>query len=176
MEAKDWPLGPGNPEAAFASGTAGPIEITVRLPEDMYGRQQPIFVAGKAGEGVLVIVHYLDRDHIRVGVDVWNKALFWSEPIPTDYQAPQRIQIAMTSLFPTDHFEVEALPQADRDRRRNTLSVAVNEATVISETIFAYDSHREQMTPGRSNIGGSNNEAAFQGDILDVKRLPFASP
>ncbi|HEY0968515.1 MAG TPA: hypothetical protein VGD88_14075 [Opitutaceae bacterium] len=171
-----WPIPPGNPEAATAAGAAGPIEITTRLPLEMTGRQQPLFVIGKPGEGTLVFAHYLDRDHIRIGVDVWNKALFWSQPIPTDYLAPQRIRIAMTSLFPEAHPEVQALDPAARERLRNTLSVAVNDTVVINETIAAYDSAPEQMTPGRSEIGGSNHEAAFLGDILEVKRLPVTPP
>jgi hypothetical protein len=176
LETAAWPLRPGNPELALAPGTVGPIEVTVRLPQEMYGRQQPIFVAGKPGEAAIVFVHYLDRDHIRVGVDVWGKALYFSEPIATDYLTPQRVRISMTSLFPADHPDLQALPETDRELRRNTLAVAVNDVTAINETIFSYDSPPEQMTPGRSGIGGSNTEAAFLGDVLDVKRLPLLGP
>ena len=176
LETAAWPLGPGNPELALAPGTVGPIEVTVRLPQEMYGRQQPIFVAGKPGEAAIVFVHYLDRDNIRVGVDVWGKALYFSQPIATDYLTPQRVRISMTSLFPADHPDLQALPETERELRRNTLAVAVNDVTAINETIFSYDSPPEQMTPGRSGIGGSNTEAAFLGDVLDVKRLPLLGP
>ena len=43
--------------------TVGPIQVTVLLPTGMEGRNEPLLVTGRAGEGTILIVRYADPAH-----------------------------------------------------------------------------------------------------------------
>lgn len=159
LAAPAWPVPPGRPEAAVAAGTYGPVELTVLFPIDAPNRVQPLLTTGRTGEGTIVMVHYFDDTHIRVGADIWAKALFWTDPIPVDYAAPHQIVISSAALARA------------AESSTTPLSVSIDGKTVLSEPIFTYTTTPEQITPGESRIGGSFAEAFFTGDMLRVERL-----
>jgi hypothetical protein len=170
----DWPLPPGNPERATTPDSVGPMKITARLPTNQTGRTQPLLTLGRPGEGTIVMLNYQDAAHVRIGVDVWNKALLWSEPVAVDYMQTQTFTVSLSAFYPEDHPSVRALPPADWEKLRNEVMIALNGTTVLRESIFAYDAQPEAITPGESLIGGSHNEAKFLGELHDVSRLPVA--
>lgn len=173
----EWPVPPGRPESAVAADAIGALEMTVRLPTDRIGlAPQALLTTGRAGEGMIVMVQCLDQGHIRLGADVWGKALFWSEPVAVDYARPHVITISSSALYPADHPAARNLPPAELTRLRHRLSVQIDGRTVMEEKIFAYDAAAGQITPGASTIGGSYAEPLFSGEILLVRRLPPGLP
>lgn len=173
----EWPVPPGRPEAAVAADAIGALEMTVRLPADRIGlAPQALLTTGRAGEGMIVMVQCLDRGHLRLGADVWGKALFWSEPIAVDYAQAHVITLSASALYPADHPAARNLAPAELHRLRNRLSMQVDGRTVMEEKIFAYDAAPGQITAGASTIGGSYAEPVFSGEILLVRRLPLNSP
>jgi hypothetical protein len=168
----EWPVPPGDPESATRSELTGPIALIVRLPLGQTGRSQPLLVTGRTGEGMIVLVQYLDDRSIRLGVDVWNKALFWSAPLPADFAVPHTVVVSASALYPPLHKELARLGSAAAESLRNALDVSFDGRTVISEKIYAYEAGPGQITAGRTTIGGSNSETEFLGDLIAVRRLP----
>ncbi len=168
----NWPLQSAAFAATLAPDAAGPLQLVVRLPRGMDTRTQPLLTAGQPGAGCIVMVSYVDATHVRFGVDVWNKALFWSEPQVVDYDTPQTIAISVTALFPSSAPALANLSAELREALRNQVAVVLNGRVVIHEKIFAYDAKASEITPGASLIGGSSNEALFLGDLLSLQRLP----
>jgi hypothetical protein len=163
VDQASWPLPPGDPEAATRSGSAGPLELTVQLPITRTGQRDTLLTTGQTGAGAIVMVHYLDDTHIRLGVDVWGKALFWSDPLPVDYAAPQLITVSASGLYPTGDPAYADL--------REELRVLHQGRTVIREKIFAHDSTPAEISLGRSLIGGSHADPVFNGEILAARRV-----
>lgn len=158
VDASAWPIPPGHPEQAIRPDAVGPIELLVRFPTNAPNRVQPLLTTGRTGEGTIVMVHYVDDAHVRIGADVWAKALFWTKPIPVDYNRPHRLVISSSSLMRTPETSTPAL------------SVTIDGREVLRETISAYATTPAQITPGENHIGGSFSEPLFTGDLLEVSR------
>jgi len=153
----------------------GPLRIRLELPRGQPGRAQPILTTGRREAGTFVFVIFKDSTHVRIGVDVWNKALFLSEPVEVDYYYDQYVVVTTGALFPQDHPALRHLSAAQLERLRNQIKVELNGKTVIDQAIFSYDSKMSEVNVGESRIGGSNTEPVFVGKILKVERLPVPS-
>ncbi|HKB92359.1 MAG TPA: hypothetical protein VKC60_17720, partial [Opitutaceae bacterium] len=159
------------PSAEQLAKTIGPLQLTARLPTDKLTRVEPLLTTGVAGKGTFVFVNYMDAAHIRIGVDVWNVSLKWSDPIEIDYAKPQVFAISSSALYPPSHSGLKDLSAAQLDHLRNTIDVYHNGKKVFTQPTSAYDSTPEQTNIGVTRIGGSNTDPAFTGEFLDVRRL-----
>ena len=165
----NWPIPPGRPEDAIVENSFGPIEICTVLPSNATGKIQPILVTGKPGEGTITMIHYLDHENIRIGIDIWGKALHWSGPVKVDYASRQKIVISHTALWPPDSRNMAGTEITDD--YRSSIKISINGALVLNERQATYDSAAKTITVGESLIGGSHNERYFTGEIVSVRRL-----
>lgn len=171
-----WPVPPGDLDRAIDASAFGPLELQVRLPIGATGRRQPLLTTGRTGAGTFVIIDYLDPKRIRIGVDIWNQVLLWSEPITCDYNQIQRITIAHSALFPANSPAARALPPESLRALRETVTVHVGDAPAIHAPLPAYDARPGEITPGETRIGGSNTDPTFTGELLTLTRLPTPPP
>lgn len=173
LDRSRWPVPPGDREAAIRRDAVGPIELRLRFPSGQSGRSQPLLVTGQPGRGTLVFAQFLDETTLRIGVDVWNRALFWSEPINFTPGTTYSLVTSMTPFYPESAPAVAQLSTAARLSLRSRLTVTFDGNQVLNERVDAYDSSPDDITFGVSRIGGSNNESVFLGDVIEVRRQPF---
>ncbi len=150
----------------------GPIRVKFIMPPRQIGRSQPIVVTGKPGAGTSVFINYIDPGHVSVGADIWGTA-YSSEPIGVDYTQEQELVVNSSALYPLDHPRVRALSSVQRERLRQDFRVELNGRLVLHEHRLAYESTVQQVTIGRTLIGGSLTQPTFTGEIVGVDRLPL---
>ncbi len=154
--------------------SAGPVRVVYYLPFHQTGRQQPLIVTGRNGEGTNVFLQYADDNHVRVGADIWG-SLSKSEPIPVDYFQAQSLVVDSSALYPLDHPRVQALDAVERNWLRRELRVELNGRLVLEVPRSAFESKVSEVVIGQNSIGSSGLEPRFAGTLLDVSRLPFPS-
>ena len=154
-------------------GAVGPIVMDVIFPRDFWQGTQPLLVTGRPHAGTFVFVRYVDRDHVRIGVDVWGLLGALSDPVPIDYYAAHRIEVSTGALYPLDNPAVRALPAAERDRLRRQVRVTLDGRPVLDLATRQYDTALAEITVGDNRIGGSNAGVRFTGEILRVGRAPL---
>lgn len=152
-------------------GNVGPISIDFTLPNGQAGLSQPLLSSGRSGAGSVVFVHFIDEQHIRVEADVWG-SLFASDPIETDFAKVQNIVISDSALFPTDHPVVMGLRPDELAQLRSEFKVELNGQVLIQRSAYAFETLPNELLIGHTNFV-SNSDPEFQGEILNVRRLPI---
>ncbi len=166
-----WIAGAGLMPRDRAPGTAGPIKLRLLLPKGLTNRQQPLLVSGHRGAGNIVFLKYLDDVHLQVGVDIWGFVRL-SAPIAVDYNQEQELVVSGGMLYPAADPLLRRLSPFENARLRRELRVELNGHAVLLEGRPTYDSAPEDISIGVSHIGGSTIQPRFQGQILQVTRLP----
>ena len=150
------------PEESLNSGS-GPVKLAAILDPSRPGRSEPLLVAGRPGAADVVFVKYDDPLHIQIGIDHWGVGAVLSRPLPVDYRATQKIEIA------TDR------PGAGGGHTR-AFSVMLNDQPVLTEPWPAYPVDPSRFVVGRNPIGASSCDPIFTGTLVDVSRLPPGTP
>lgn len=150
----------------------GPLRVTFLVPFHRQGHTEPIVATGKTGAGTTVYLRYLEGNRVRIGADIWGGA--WeTEPIALNYFQQQNLVLDASGLYPADNPRLAALPPNERARLRGEFRLELNGRTVLKLARFAYDGTASEVVVGRNAIGSSVAEAAFSGEILNVRRLPI---
>jgi hypothetical protein len=165
-----WPAVQGDDRLDPAQ-TVGPILITVQLPRQRTGKNEPLLVTGRPGEGTIIIVRYLDSSHLMLGADVWGKGLYWGMPMETDFSKRVSFLISTSALFPERDSLNQSVPAPLLAKLRQRILVTMDGKVALDVPSSAYDSSPAEITVGRSEIGGSNQEAVFTGTVLTARRL-----
>lgn len=152
--------------------SVGPLVLRVVFPRDFWEGVQPLLVTGQPKAGTFVYIRYVDRQHVRIGVDVWGLLGKVTAPIETDYFAVHTITISEGALFPPANPRVKALSPAVRQALRRRLRVSLDGTVVLDENVQQYDTTLSEITVGENHIGGSNAGVRFTGAILGVQRAP----
>jgi hypothetical protein len=151
---------------------AGPVRLEVLLPREATGRSQPLVTTGRFEAGSFVFVIYKDSTHVQVGLDVWGRGLWYSEPIPVDYYRAQEFVISSGALYPESHPKLAAVSTEELAEQRKRVTVDLNGRRVLDVQTETFSSPVEQVTVGENRIGGSTTDHRFTGEILRVERLP----
>jgi hypothetical protein len=163
------------PDAAWSapSQTWGMATLVVTFPLNKTGRQEPLLTSGVTGAGDFIYVIYADEHHVRLGFDHWNGGGVISDPIAVDYHEPHEIWISTLPLYPdiAGKSGPPALGQADLERLRSRVRVALDGTTVISSATSAYPSSPYQVTAGTNQIGGSSADPLFSGILHSSGRM-----
>jgi hypothetical protein len=170
-----WPATPGS-DRPDPGRTVGPLEITVLLPSNSVGRNEPLLVTGRTGEGTILIIRYVDSTHVMIGADVWGQGLYWGPAMEVDYGREISFTIWTSALFPERASLAASIPPATLAALRKRILVKMDGKTALDVASTAYDSKPEQVTVGRSDIGGSNQGPEFTGIVLVAKRLDPLTP
>lgn len=156
---------------------AGPIRLKLVLPRENVGRSQPLLTTGSPNAATFLFVIYQDPTHIRVGMDIWGRGMYWaSEPIETDYFAEHEFVLSCGALYPPGHPKLKGVPPEQLEKLRNRITVAFDGRTVLDQAVFSFDSARKDITVGLNRIMGSSTEPKFVGEILEQERLPIPAP
>jgi hypothetical protein len=147
--------------------------MKVVLPRGGSGRSHPLVTTGVREAGSFVFVIYQDPTHIRVGVDVWGRGYWASEPIETDYFSEHEFVISSGALYPAGHPKLAGIDPKRLEQLRNRITVDFDGKRVLDQPLFSFDSKRSDVTVGENRIQGSSTEPRFGGEILELERLPI---
>ncbi len=150
---------------------AGPVHLRVMLPQGYWGRAQTLVATGRSGAGANFYVSYPDRGHVQLGADIWGSNAV-SGAVPVDYREAQDVVVNASGLYPHGHPLLRGLSDGVLDRLRKTTLVALNGKPALLLPRSAYDSSASEVTLGRTDVGFSNSEHVFAGQILAAGRLP----
>ena len=166
-----WPAVQGS-DRPNPSQTVGPLLMTVLLPNNVVGQSEPLLVTGKTGEGTIIIIRYSDPTHVGIGADVWGRGLYWGPPsMETDFRKEISFTIWTSALFPEhDSLAASISPSALAGLRKRII-VKMDGKVALDVSSFAYDTKPDEITVGRSAIGGSNQGPEFTGVVLVARRL-----
>ena len=128
-------------------------------------------MTGRAGAGDFAYVTYVDEHHVRFGLDHWGVAGATSEPIEIDYTTPHEIEISLGSLYPAETTAKDSQPNPEFKRRKAEMEIRLDGRVVLRAALPAHPSTAGEITVGANQIGGSNCDPVFTGEIHSVQRL-----
>jgi hypothetical protein len=149
----------------------GPVRLRVLLPNAATGRTEALLSTGHRGAGMVVLIAYPDRNHVRFGADIWGQ-LDWGPPLAVDYSRAHEVVVEASGFYPLDHPAIRRLPPEERERLRRTVRIELNGREALTVVRNAFESRVGEVAIGRSTMGGSHSDRAFSGSILGVERQP----
>jgi len=158
---------------ADASLPTGPLRLTLKLPTDRTGRNEPLLCTGIAGRGDLLYISYVDRSHITLTFDHWGTGGPTSAPVEIDYNAPQTFELNLGSLF-------GATPSGpltgaiNRSPLENRLLVRIGGHTILDAVSAFHPAARSTVQLATNSIGASICETEFSGEVQHVESWPTA--
>ncbi|MDD2762717.1 MAG: hypothetical protein PHE83_01950 [Opitutaceae bacterium] len=149
--------------ASRARSEIGPFSMQVQFPRDRTGFADPLVTAGETTRADLLLVQYLDHDHLRFALDHWGGPMVQSPVLTVDYTRPHELEVHMGSLYPPDATVAPYL--------RSLLLVKLD-----GKVVWATRAHFHRVDPlfvdvGCNNVGASSCGMFFGGDLTEVKRL-----
>jgi len=88
-----------------------------------------------------------------------------------DYGSEISFLIWTSALFPERDSLAASVPPSALALLRRRILVKMEGRVALDVPAFAFDSRPDEITVGRSAIGGSNQEPGFAGTVLVAKRL-----
>lgn len=137
----------------------GPVRLVLAFPTDKLTRAEPLLTTGKTGAGDFAYVVYVDETHVRFGLDHWGVGGALSDPIAVDYRRLHDITIEMDSL--------NSNPAANPKQ----MLIRLDGRVVAQGNFAAHPTTPAEITPGLNQIGGSNCDPAFTGQLLLAERM-----
>jgi spermidine synthase len=79
----------------------GPLRVQLRLPTGNMGGYEPLVVVpNRDGGAVVIIAHYADPTHIRIGYFQTGMIHKFTSPIETDYAKPHTLLVDLAAILP----------------------------------------------------------------------------
>jgi hypothetical protein len=149
--------------AVRARTEIGPFAMQVQFPCDRMGYADPLITAGETTRADVLLVQYLDHDHLRFALDHWGGPMVRSPVLKVDYTRPHELEVHMGSLYPPDAAVTPYL--------RSLLMVKLDGKVVwVTRAIF----HLVDpllVDVGCNNVGASTCQMFFGGNLTEVRRL-----
>lgn len=152
----------------------GAVRLTVQWPVGMMGASDPLLVTGVVGAADIIYVHYVDRNHVRFGLDHWSLGGPLSEPVTIDPDHPQKIEISLASLYPKKEsadWNNRSISEKLKLTRRTI--VKLDDVVVLDSEQTAYSATPDEVAIGENYLGASTCRMAFSGKIIKKERLPW---
>lgn len=151
----------------------GPLRMVVRFPKSKSGGIEPLVVSGLQGAGDFAYVHYLDDQHISLGLDHWGHPGLSTDPLPVNYGVEHTLEIRMGALFPSlGHVLLAQIPPKKLTALKRHVSILLDGKVVLEAEQETYDCSPYDVFIGRNAIGGSTCSYEFTGAIIRSERLP----
>lgn len=165
---------PGPLQSIVTTEQCGAVRLTVQWPVGMTGASDPLLVTGVVGAADIVYVHYVDRNHVRFGLDHWSLGGPLSDPVLIDPDHPQKIEISLASLYPKKESpEWNTRSVSERLKLTSRTLVKLNGVVVLDSGITAYPATPDEVAIGENYLGASTCRMAFSGKILKNERITW---
>ena len=165
---------PGPLESLVTTEQWGPVSLTVQWPVGMAGASDPLLVTGVVGAADIIYVQYVDRNHVRFGLDHWGMGGPLSDPVTINPDQPQKIEISLASLYPTKgNSDWNNRSISDQLKLNSRTIVKLDDVVVLDNKLPAYPATPDEVAIGENYLGASTCRMAFSGRILKKERLPW---
>jgi hypothetical protein len=159
---RDW-------NAPRGASQVGPIVITLVFPEQRTGTHEPLISSGSAGRGDVLVVNYLDSNHVTFSLDHWGYGGPTSGPVEIKPGTRQTLEVRFGSFFPLSEKPV-GVGSAQWSDAAAKLSVFLDGRSVFEVKTPFYDVPFETIAVGRNTIGATSSIAQFGGRIVEFHR------
>ena len=149
--------------AVRARTEIGPVAMQVQFPRDRRGSAEPLITAGETTRADVLLVQYLDDDHLRFALDHWGGSLVQSPVLKVDYRKPHELEVQMGSLYPPNAAVAPYL--------RSLLMVRLDGKVVWNTQAVFHLVDPLSVDVGCNNVGASTCQMFFGGNLTDVRRL-----
>jgi hypothetical protein len=154
---------------------AGPLVITLEFPKDRTSGHEPLVSSGNTGKGDVLVVNYIDSNHVTFALDHWGQGGPVSDPvefIPGDVQI---LEVRFGSFFPTS-MRPENVPVPLWTDASGKLLLKLNHRTVLERVTDFYEAKPETVVVGKNSIGASSCGPDFTGRIIGSQRRFLTAP
>ncbi len=156
--------------AVRARTEIGPFAMQVQFPRGHLGSAEPLITAGEPTRADVLLVQYLDNDHLRFALDHWGGSMVQSPVLKVDYTRPHELEVHMGSLYPPNAAVAPYL--------RSLLMVRLDGKIVWKTQAVFHLVDPLLVDVGCNNVGASTCQMFFGGNLTEVRRLgsPGQSP
>jgi hypothetical protein len=159
-------------DAITKAGKSGPLVIVLEFPAGLAGAHEPIVTSGTPGRGDVLVVNYLDVNHVTFALDHWGYGGPVSGPIEIKPGIRQTLEVRFGSFFPeSDRPRDVPVPQWSAASEK--LELILDGRNVFEVKTPFYQVPPEDVAIGRNSIGASSCAAEFSGRVLGSIRADF---
>ena len=159
---RDW----NAPEKA---NLVGPLVITLEFPAGRTGAREPLVSSGSAGRADVLVVNYLDPNHVAFALDHWGYGGPTSGPVEVKPGRKQIVEVRFGSFFPASRRQ-EGVPASLWSDAAGRLAVFLDKRLVLDVRTPFYEAPSETVAVGLNSIGASSCDAQFTGRIHGFHR------
>jgi spermidine synthase len=165
---------------AGLGGPHGPLDLELRLPTTDLGQYEPLVVVpNRDGGAVVVIVHYADATHIRLGYFQTGMIHRFTVPIETDYAKPHALTVALGAILPpyTDSASYRGWTQSAIEASRQEVVLSWDGREVFRYALdFGDRENWYRPIVGTNTVVQGVSGTSFTGEVLAQKRDPLTAP
>ena len=149
----------------------GPLSASVRFAPFPSAPNEPLVVSGVEGKGDIVFVNYMDKKHIKIGIDHWAVGMKLSDPIEVTPNTVYTVTVSSAAFLPdAESPQWKTLPSHERDSLLSAIRVFVNGKLILEAPWKAYPADDSQISVGVNTIGGSTCSPRFSGAVIEAHR------
>jgi hypothetical protein len=146
--------------------------LTLRLPQNRNGLDEPLLVMGSLSEQDFIYVNYAGPQSVRLGLEVMGHGGPVSDFIELDYSQPHELVLDLGTFYPPPRHPIYAGLGADRARElQGRARLVLDGKVVIERQVGLHPSH------GLLFWGSSPDDSAFgsrfTGPVLKVDWVPL---
>lgn len=133
------------------------VNLRLVFPRGSNGLREPIFVRGVTGAADILLVQYIDDEHIRFGIDHWSVGMIESDLVAIDFGATHDLRLRIS----------EPSPGATGPGKHHMI-LALNGQVIWSADTTFHPASSETVSIGANHVGASTCTAVFTGSILEL--------
>jgi hypothetical protein len=144
---------------------AGPLVISLEFPVGRAGGHEPIVTSGEPGKGDVLVVNYLDSNHVTFALDHWGYGGPVSGPVEIRPGTRQTLEVRLGSFFPASGLPPN-VPISQWNAAAEKLDLILDGQNVFDVKTPFYEAQADEVVVGRNSIGASSCVAEFSGRIF----------
>jgi hypothetical protein len=151
---------------------SGPLMILLEFPVGQAGGHEPIVTSGEPGKGDVLVVNYLDANHVTFALDHWGYGGPVSGPVEIKPKRRQTLEVRFGSFFPASDRPAN-VPVREWSAAGERLKLILDGHDVFDVQTSFYDAAADEVVVGRNSIGASSCVAEFSGRIFGSIRSDY---
>jgi hypothetical protein len=151
--------------SAVRATEAGPLVISLEFPNGQAGVSEPLVSSGSTGRGDILIVNYIDANHVTFYLDHWGYSGPTSGPVEIRPGVRQKLEVSLGSFFPASERPAD-VPASRWAAAAGRLEVDLDGRRVFEASTPFYDAPSETVVIGRNQIGSTRCGSNFSGRII----------
>jgi spermidine synthase len=157
----------------------GPLRVELSLPTSNMGGYEPLVVVpNRDGGAVVIIAHYADPTHVRIGYFQTGMIHKFTGPIETDYAKPHTLVVDLAAILPpvTDSNAYKGWTPSAIEASRQQVILSWDGKEVFRTALdFGIRDNWYGPAIGVNQVVSGVSQTKFTGNILGESREPLSS-